>query len=101
MSDFPLMEYRDPDAPDGETALGLLQAIYKSPQMPLPTRMRAASLTLPFEQPKLSAVAYLADAQGFAAQLDRAIERSGKRTEMRVIEHQPAGQLVEQDQNGE
>jgi hypothetical protein len=80
-------EINERDAPDGETAIQLLQSIYRNKLMPLPIRMRAASLALPFEQPKLSAIAYLADAHGFAAALDRAIERSEKRSEMKVIEH--------------
>jgi hypothetical protein len=79
------------EAPDGETALQLLQAVYRNKRVPLSIRMRAAALALPFEAPKLSAVAYLADAHGFAAALDRAIERSGKQTEMKVIEYRDDG----------
>jgi hypothetical protein len=79
----------EPIAPDGETAIQLLQSIYRNKLMPLPVRMRAASMALPFEQPKLSAIAYLADAQGFAAALDRAIQRSGKREPIKVIDHAP------------
>ena len=76
MSDFPVMEYQDPEAPDGETALGLLQAIYRDKRTPLHTRMRAASIALPFESPKLGITAYVHEAGSFAQALDRAIARS-------------------------
>jgi hypothetical protein len=82
----------DLDDLDDVSALGFLQAIYRSPQVPLSVRMRAASMALPFGQPKLSAVAYVSDPGGFAAALDRAIDRSEKRPEFaKLIEQIPEG----------
>jgi hypothetical protein len=74
------------------TALELLQAIYRDEAQPLPTRLRAASLALPFEAPKLSAMVLSSvDPNELARALDRAISRSGKREEMKVIDDVPAG----------
>jgi hypothetical protein len=81
MSDFPKMEYMplDEEGPEAESALALMQSIYRDPRVPLPVRMRAASECLPFETPKLGAVAVTSlTANDFAAALDRAIARSGK-----------------------
>jgi hypothetical protein len=61
-------------APDGETALGLLQEVYRNKRVPLNTRMRAA--TIQYEVPKLAVTGYVADNASFAVALDRAIERS-------------------------
>jgi len=60
----------------------------------MPARMRAAIESLPYENPKLSAVAHgHFDGTSFAAQLDRAIERSGINSKSlpspKVIEHEP------------
>ena len=75
---------------DNVTALEFLQTIYRSPQLPLSMRMRAASLALPFEAPKLSAMVLSSvDPNEFARALDRAISRSGKREELKVIDHVP------------
>jgi len=65
--------------PAGETALALLQSVYRDPRVPLPVRIRCAAEALPFETPKLGAVAVTSlTANDFAAALDRAIARSGK-----------------------
>jgi hypothetical protein len=64
------------------TSLELLRAIYRNPEVPLPVRMRAAGMALPFEMPKLAVVATV-NAGDFADQLERAIERS------RMIEAKP------------
>jgi hypothetical protein len=54
--------------------------------MPLPTRLRAAALALPFERPKLAVTAVFSGEGDFALRLDRAVERSRA---VRIIEHQP------------
>jgi hypothetical protein len=66
------------------TSLTLLQKVYRSPAVALPTRMRAAMAALQFEHPKL-AVAVTVNSGDFADQLDRAIERS----RMALIEGKP------------
>jgi hypothetical protein len=68
------------------TALDFLQAVYRDFRQPLPVRLRAAIEALPFESPKLSAVAVMSG-EDFGARLDRAIARS--QAPMKVIEHRP------------
>jgi hypothetical protein len=54
-----------------------LQAVYRNPAQPLGVRIRCAVEALPYESPKLSAVAVAAlSGNSFAAALDRAIARS-------------------------
>lgn len=74
-----LITSEEPEAPDGATALELLQAVYRDPQQPLSVRIRCATEALPYENPKLSAVA-VASMSGneFAQRLERAIARSGR-----------------------
>ena len=64
-------------APEGETSLLLLQAIYKDKKQPLNVRVRCAIEALRFEVPKFSATAIATmDGKPFAEALERAIERS-------------------------
>jgi hypothetical protein len=70
-------EINEREAPDGETALHLLQSIYRNKLAPLPVRIRCAVEGSPYENPKLSAVAVASlNGNSFAAALDRAIARS-------------------------
>jgi len=66
-----------------------LQSIYRNPMEPTGVRIRAAVEALPYENPKLSAVAvgYLS-ADDFATRLERAIARANgaKLIEARAIE---------------
>ena len=59
----------------GATSLTLLQRVYRSPNLPLNTRLRAATAALPHEHPKLAVTAVVNEGD-FAVQLDRAVERS-------------------------
>ena len=61
-----------------QDARGILQSIYRKPNMPWPVRMKAAIESLPFERPKLSAAAMFDAGSDFATRLERAIERSSR-----------------------
>jgi hypothetical protein len=60
-----------------DTALELLQAIYKNPAMPLQTRMRAAKEALPYESPKLAVVATVSTTN-FMEIIDRRMKRAAQ-----------------------
>jgi hypothetical protein len=72
------------EAPPVKNSLEFLCAVNQNPNLPLPTRMRAAIASLPFEQPKLMVTAHL-DGQGLAAQLEQGLARLKNDV---VIEHQ-------------
>jgi hypothetical protein len=70
-------EMSEEETPVADTALDLLQAVYRSLQQPLSVRMRAAAMALPFESPKLAVIATnTMSGERFAELLDRAIARS-------------------------
>jgi hypothetical protein len=64
------------------TPLQFLQAVYRSPNQPMQRRLKAAIEAAEFVHPRLAVTAMLGG--GFATQLERALQRSGK-----LIEHQP------------
>ena len=83
------------NSPEDEIkALAYLQSIYRNPMEAKPARMRAAIESLPYENPKLSAVAHgHFDGTSFAAQLERAIARSKAPLALispTTIEHDPS-----------
>jgi hypothetical protein len=92
------------DTPEERTvALEFLQDIYNDPKQSTSTRMRAAIECLPFENPKVSAVAIShMDGQDFASALDRAIERSGIKPipPPKVIEHHAPPELPAEELKG-
>jgi hypothetical protein len=77
------------------TAHRLLQSIYRDEEVALPTRMRAAIESLPYETPKMSAVAIATmDGKSFAEALERAIERSKSPPRLNgPVEELPAEEL--------
>ena len=70
------------------TALADLQSIYRDPLQPASVRMRAATIAIAYESPRLAVTAYLSNADDFASRLDKAILRSHPP----VIEHR-AGEV--------
>jgi hypothetical protein len=66
-------------------ALDYLQSIYRDPLQPASVRMRAASIAVQYETPKLAVTGYIKDQSSFAEALERAVLRST--AAMRVIEH--------------
>jgi hypothetical protein len=60
-----------PEGPEAETSLALLQAVYRDRSMPLPTRMRAATVAIAYEHPKLS-VSMAVNHRGMGDRIDQA-----------------------------
>jgi hypothetical protein len=90
-------EQQSQSIPDGVGALRLLQMVYRGEVRATPQQMRAAIESLPYEQPRLSAVAvgYLTG-ETFAERLDRAIERSAAARPIKLIE----ARAINADDNG-
>lgn len=82
----------------GETSIGFLQKVYRSKHQPMNVRMRAAIEAAPYEHPKLTAVG-LGSLEGtdFAAKLERAIVRSMKVIEGRVMTEGEQIKLIEKE----
>jgi hypothetical protein len=60
-------------------ALAFLRSVYQCRTIPLPVRMRAAQMALPFEKPALRATASIIVGEDFAQRLEKAIERAQAR----------------------
>jgi hypothetical protein len=56
---------------EDENSLGLLQSVYRDPELPLHVRMRAATVAIAYESPKLS-VAARVDYRGMGDAIDAA-----------------------------
>ena len=91
------MNYYEPESievPSDARALDILQAVYRSPRMPLMTRMRAAALALPFESPKLAVTAIVQD-KDFASILEARIKHWRSLEATKVIEQKVEKPKVE------
>jgi hypothetical protein len=66
------------------SSLDFLRQVYRDVSLPLSTRMRAASIAIQFECPKLGVQVNI-DGSDIAARLDRALARSG----MKVVNGGP------------
>ena len=73
VSKFPEMTYdvveqQSPVVNGNGTSLDFMKAVYLNDELPLGTRMRAATAALPFEHPKLAVTAIVED-ESFASAL--------------------------------
>jgi hypothetical protein len=95
------LRHRKPKAPEDDigsvdTSLELFQKVYRNPNLPLHTRLRAARDAKDHEHPKLVATAVVNEGS-FAALLERAIARSNGHKVIegeKVIEHEAEGSLT-------
>jgi hypothetical protein len=78
---------------DEPTPLEFLRSIYMDEDIPLPTRIRAATEAAQYTHPRLAMVAVAHGRDDFASLLDRAVARSNAARsgchEMKVIEAKP------------
>ncbi len=81
---------QEPPLPPNVRALELLQMVYRGEVKVSPQQMRAAIEALPFEAPKLTAVALASmTAQDFASRLERCLQRSNGARVPKLIELKP------------
>ena len=87
-----LAELADEDSitlPPGASSLAFLQAIYRSATQPMARRLKAASIAIQYESPKLAVTAVVEGSDSLAARLNRAIERSARVEAYRLIQAAP------------
>jgi hypothetical protein len=77
------------ELPPGALSLEFLQAIYRSATQPMARRMKAASIAIAYESPKLSATLAVQADDSWAAKLKNAIARSSKAEAYRLIQAAP------------
>ena len=75
------------EIPADGISLDLLRAVYRNPELPLTTRMRAAIAALPHEVPRLAVTAQITD-NDIATLLDKRIKR------LQEIEAAPVTQKI-------
>ena len=68
------------------TALDFLQSVYRNPLEPHSVRMKAATVAIEYELPRLAVTATI-NGGDFAERLTRAVVRSSR--VMKTIDHQP------------
>jgi hypothetical protein len=86
--------FEEPDSielPPGALSLEFLQAIYRSATQPMARRLKAASIAIQYESPKLAVTAVVDGSDSLAARLNRAIERSARVEAYRLIQAAPTG----------
>jgi hypothetical protein len=89
----PSIGFEDDDdtiiVPPGALSLEFLQAIYRSAAQPMARRLKAASIAIQYESPKLAVTAVVDGSDSLAARLGRAIERSARVEAYRLIQAAP------------
>lgn len=84
-----LVEYTKPAKPKAVTPLEFFEAVYMNPDLPLGTRLRAATEAAKYVHPRMAVVATAQVGDGFAEMLDRAIAASRTVRQPKVIEARP------------
>ena len=88
MKQFDLETQDWEDTPPRPTPLEFLEAVYCNEGLPLHTRLKAAIEAAQYRHPKLGAIATTSmNGNDFASLLERAIERSSRGQEPKLIEH--------------
>src|SRR5262245_13777379 len=82
------------EIPPNGISLDLLQAVYRNNRLPLPTRMRAAGMAIPYECAKLMATAVINE-NSFAELLEKRLKRQQQIEQAKVIEADKSTPTVE------